>query len=194
MPKAEQKQASSLPPSTTTLSQSLVLRLVDAVGAPIPGATITWIADHFGGSVTTDATGTASVLASFEGAISAMYAITLRWGSAAQTVARAYVVGPGGNTACAPVSGRDQSGPVGTRLPSPIVVSCAGRGGAGTYNSVRVTDPTQTQPGGLLLPVPGYRQPGEFWFYWVLPQTPGSWWFVVISSAGLNHTTATATP
>ena len=172
----------------------VTVRLVDAAGLPISGATVTWT--HFGSPITTttDSEGrsTASVrytddpvvqtaTISAAGAVATLY-IVLRWSGANVT---GFASPPPGFL----------SARVGTRVESPVVASCQDRqGGPAESCSVFVSGAGGTGFGGTFFPAPGYRPPGQRAFFWILPTTPGTYYFWVTRPGAPNYTDARATP
>ncbi len=172
----------------------VTVRLVDAAGLPMSGVTVTW--SHFGPPITTttnsEGRSTASVRYSDDPGVQTA---TI---SAAGAVATLYIVvqTSGANVSGAPTPGPGSlSARAGTRVESPVVVSCADRqGGPSSGCSVRVTGEFQQGSGGTLLPAPGYRRAGETAYFWILPTTPATYYFWVTAPAGPNYTDARATP
>jgi hypothetical protein len=186
-------RASALGGTALTLAP-VTVRLVDAAGLPISGATVTW--SHFGSPITstTDSEGrsTASVryvdqpgvqtaTISAAGAVATLY-IVVQWSGANVT------------GSASPPPGF-LSAPVGTRVESPIVASCQDRqGGPAQGCSIFVSGAGGTGPGGTIFPAPGYRPEGQQAFFWILPTTPGTYYFWVTRPGAPNFTDARATP
>ncbi len=179
----------------TSLSLAPVtVRLVDAAGLPISGATVTWT--HFGPPLTTttdaegrstagvtyvDMPGVQTATISAAGAVATLY-IVVQWSGANVT---GFASPPPGFL----------SARVGTRVESPVVASCQDRqGGPSQGCSIFVSGAGGTGFGGTIFPAPGYRPQGQQAFFWILPPTPGTYYFWVTRPGAPNFTDARATP
>ncbi len=159
---------------------------------------MTWQALHSNGTAcaptTTDMKGLTSCSAQVYNQAPGVIVFTA---SAAGSVARFSVIltPSGANVSGFPRHTGPSTGRVGTRLPGPVIVQCRDRQGGPGGCSGRVTDASGTpMSGGTLLPVPGYRTPGDIAYYWILPSQPGTYYFWAVAPAGPNFKTATATP
>ena len=176
--------------------QPITAQVIDPSGAPVSNVDVQWQTEIDGATVATDASGTITFSGRVDETLPGREVVTLRLTTGEETTARAFQVGPGGNVVCAPIRGGGQSARVGTRLADKIVASCFGRYGPVIPGDIQpiVTDAGQTQPAGFVFRAPGLGAPGESFWYWVLPDTPGTYYFYTITAGAPNFTTATATP
>ena len=166
------------------LFPTLVVRVIDDQGTPVAGATVTWP-----NSVTTvtDAQGITSHAPSVWIGPAAVQTFTASVAGGAQAVFAVVTIPSIAATQCGPHA------PSPTRVSTRIlaVATCFSRQGAPfTGATFMVTGPFQQGYGGGLAPVPGYRRPGEYHFYWFVPGTPGTYYFWAMgagipSSAGV---------
>ena len=175
------------------ISPMLVVRVIDEQGAPVSGATVTWT-----GSVATvtDAEGMTSYAPSVYIGPAQVQRFTARLTSGATAVFSVITVPSAAATLC----GWNSAGPLearaGTRLPAAIIIFCRSRQGAPwTTASFTVTGPFRQGSGGVLMPAPGYRPPGQTALHWVLPRVPGTYFFWVDDFPGAEYSfPAVATP
>jgi hypothetical protein len=180
--------------SQGAVTDPVTVRLIDASGAPIAGAIITW--SGWGAPVTTstnsegrssspvryynDSPGVQTATITAEGATATLY----------------IVVQPSG----ANVNAYPSPGPgvlaarVGTRVEDPVIVACQDRQGgpSNSCGAARVSGFGGEGFGGTIIPAPGYRLEGRTAYYWILPSTPGTYYFW--AGAPANYTDARATP
>ena len=176
------------------VTDPVTVRLIDASGAPIVGATVTWAGWSSPVTTTTDAQGRSTSPVRYFNDNPGVQTATI---SAAGATAILYIVvqpsGANVNAYPSPPPGF-LSARVGTRVEAPVIVSCQDRQGgpAHTCSSAHVTGPGGSGFGGTLLPVPGYRPEGHTAYYWILPTTVGTYYLWAGSPP--NYTDARATP
>ena len=170
----------------------VTVRLIDAGGAPIVGATVTWAGWLTPVITTTDSEGRSTASVRYFNDNPGIQTATISATGASATLY--IVVQPSGaniNAYPSPPPGV-LSARVGTRIEVPVVVRCQDRQGgpAPTCGARGVSGPNGEGFGGTLLPAPGYRPEGEVAYYWILPALPGTYYFW----AGMNYTDARAFP
>jgi hypothetical protein len=179
---------------STVTSAPVGVRVVHGGGDPVAGATVDWQSPHASGTTTTDETGWTTFTPKFDNSSPGARHVTATLANGA-TANLVVVFLPSGANVSGGVLHPPTSGIAGRRLEEPIVVVCQDRqGGPSTACSVGVSGANFSDPGGLLFPVPGYPLPGQQRFYWVLPDTPGTYRFTVYAPAGPNSIQVTATP
>lgn len=184
-------------PVGTTLPQPLVVQVTDAFGNPIPGVTVAWTADG-GGSVSEVSTvtgddGQTSVERTLGDAAGTQRTLASADGLAGSPVTFVHTATAGAAEGVAIVAGNGQTGPVGQKLPTDLVVEVrdadhnpvpgvavtwvVGEGGGSV-------DPgTSTTDGG-----------GRASTSWTLGSSPGGNTVnAVVSGIGVAEFTATAT-
>ena len=172
----------------------MTVRVVDGRGDPVSGVPVTWAGDFSPVSVVSDAAGVATL----ENARMQLLAVGTRTITATLpngTVARLTLIveSGGGGAFAAPSHTGSATARVGRRLPGRVVVLCSDRMGGASACSIRTRDANFASPAGQLHPAPGIFPPGRYEFFWVLPETPGTYYFEA-AAALPNAIAATAVP
>ena len=174
----------------TPATPLFVVRVVDDQGTPVSGATVTWSGGGAIRTTVTDSLGFTSLAPEVMVSSPMTMIFTARVSSGATAVFSVVVTPSSGPTYCSPHILGSSTAQVATRLPGPVVVSCFSNTG------VTITTVPVSVSGGSLMPVPGYRVPGEWRYYWVMPSVPGTYKFE--SNGGIppspQSVWATATP
>jgi hypothetical protein len=170
-------------------------RVVNGRGEPLSGVPVTWNVQGVVSTVTSDAAGLATLTNARIQALSVgprSFTATLPNGSVATMYA--IIVSGGGGAFGAPSHTGPTTARVGRRLQGRVVVACADRMGAPAPCSIFTRDASLNGSGGQVIPAPGLFPPGRSEYFWIMPETPGTYYFVVSASAGPNQISATAVP
>jgi hypothetical protein len=172
---------------------AMTVRVVNGRGEPVSGVPVTWTTESVQ-TVTSDATG----LATLNNARVQLLAVGTRTISATLpngTVARFTLIiqSGGGGRFAAPRHTGEPTARVGRRLPGRVTVICSDRMGGASPCSVRTRDAIFFGPGGQIIPAPGIFPPGRYEYFWILPETPGTYYFEATSTLP-NAISATAVP
>jgi len=183
----------------TTLANPLVVQVADAFGNPIPGVDVTWTADD-GGSVsspttTTGADGQTSVTRTLGTTAGTERTLASVDGLAGSPVTFVHTATAGSASGVTIVSGDDQTGPVSTELPIPLVVAV--KDGAGNPVPAVAVSWVIGLGGGSVTPTTSTTDAaGQATAAWTLGGTPGAnnnTVSAVVSGIGVVEFSATAT-
>jgi hypothetical protein len=170
----------------------MTVRVVNGRGEPVSGVPVTWAAE-FSQTVTSDAAGLSTLVngrVQLLGVGTRTITATLPNGTVAHLTL--IVQSGGGGAFGAPSHTGPSTGRVGRRLPGRVIVTCSDRMGGVSSCSVRTHGESFSGFGGELIPAPGIFPSGRFEYFWILPDTPGTY-YVTVSGAGLpNAIAATA--
>jgi adhesin/invasin len=181
----------------TALANPLVVQVADAFGNPIPGVDVVWTADG-GGSVsspttTTGADGQTSVTRTLGTTAGTQRALASVDGLAGSPVTFVHTATAGAPSGLSIVSGDDQTGPVSTELPLPLVVAL--RDGGGNPVPGAAVSWVISSGGGSVTPSTSSTDAaGQAIVAWTLGGTPGpNTVSAVVSGIGVVEFSATAT-
>jgi hypothetical protein len=181
----------------TALANPLVVQVADAFGNPIPGVDVVWTADG-GGSVsspttTTGADGQTSVTRTLGTTAGTQRALASVDGLAGSPVTFVHTATAGAPSGLSIVSGDDQTGPVSTELPLPLVVAL--RDGGGNPVPAAAVSWVIGSGGGSVTPSTSSTDAaGQAIVAWTLGGTPGpNTVSAVVSGIGVVEFSATAT-
>jgi hypothetical protein len=181
----------------TTLANPLVVQITDAFGNPIAGVDVVWTADG-GGSVsspttTTGADGQTSVTRTLGATAGTQRALASVDGLAGSPVTFVHTAMSGAPSGLTIASGDDQTGPVSTELPLPLVVAL--RDGAGNPVPAVAVSWVIGSGGGSVTPSTSSTDgAGQATVAWTLGDTPGANTVsAVVSGIGVVEFSATAT-
>jgi hypothetical protein len=184
-------------PVGSTLPQPLVVEVADAFGNPIAGVTVAWSIEG-GGSVSDAATvtgddGRTSVTRTLGGTAGLQRTLATVDGLAGSPVAFVHNATAGSASGVTIVSGDDQTGPVSTELPQPVVVEVRDEGNNPVPN-VAVTWVIGSG-GGTVTPATSTTDAsGRASAAWTLGSVPGpNTLSAVVSGIGVGEFSATAT-
>jgi adhesin/invasin len=170
----------------------LTVRVVNGRGEPVSGVPVTW--SHSSTAVVSDASGL-STLSNARVFLLGVGTIPVTATLPNGIVARftAIVESGGGGSFASPSHTGLAAARVGRRLPGRVVVICSDRMGGASGCTVRTRDANFVSPAGEIIPAPGIFPPGHYEYFWILPSTPGTYYF---EAAGLlpNAISATAVP
>jgi adhesin/invasin len=182
----------------TTLTNPLVVQIADAFGNPIAGIEVTWTADG-GGSVssattTTGADGQTSVTRTLGPTAGPQRTLASVDGLAGSPVVFGHTAMAGAASGLSIVSGDDQTGPVGTELPLPLVVVLRD-GGGNAVPGVAVSWVIGSGGGSVTPTTSSTDAAGQATAAWTLGGTPGpnNTISAVVSGTGVVEFSATAT-
>jgi hypothetical protein len=161
----------------TTLANPLVVQVADAFGNPIAGVDVVWTADG-GGSVssattTTGADGQTSVTRTLGTAAVTQRTLATVDGLAGSPVVFVHTVTAGAASGVSIVSGDDQTGPVSTELPLPLVVAVKD-GGGNPVPAVAVSWVIGLGGGSVTPTTSSTDAAGQATAAWTLGATPGT--------------------
>jgi adhesin/invasin len=181
----------------TTLANPLVVQVADAFGNPIPGVDVVWTADG-GGTVsspttTTGADGQTSVTRTLGTTAGTQRALASVDGLAGSPVTFMHTATAGAASGVTIVSGNDQTGPVSTELPTPLVVAV--KDGAGNPVPGVAVSWVIGLGGGSVTPTTSSTDAaGQASAAWTMGGTPGANTLsAVVSGIGVAAFSATAT-
>jgi Big-like domain-containing protein len=181
----------------TALANPLVVQVADAFGNPIPGVDVVWTADG-GGSVsspttTTGADGQTSVTRTLGTTAGTQRTLASVDGLAGSPVTFVHTATAGAASGLSIVSGDDQTGPVSTELPLPLVVAL--RDGGGNPVPAAAVSWVIGSGGGSVVPSTSSTDgAGQAIVAWTLGGTPGpNTVSAVVSGIGVVEFSATAT-
>jgi Bacterial Ig-like domain (group 1) len=183
----------------TALASPLVVQIADAFGNPIPGVDVVWTTDG-GGSVsspttTTGADGQTSVTRTLGTTAGDQFTLASVDGLAGSPVTFVHHATAGAASGLSIVSGDDQTGPVSTELPLPLVVAL--RDGAGNPVPGAAVSWVIGTGGGSVTPSTSTTDDaGQAVAAWTLGGTPGvnnNTVSAVVSGIGVVEFSATAT-
>lgn len=174
---------------------AMTVRVVNGRGEPVAGVPVTWAAE-FVQTVTSDAAGLATLnnaRVQLLGVGTRTINATLPNGTAAHFTL--IVQSGGGGTFAAPSLTGSSTARVGRRLPGRAIVICSDRMGGASSCSIRTrpADLSSTASGGQLIPAPGIFPAGRHEFFWILSNTPGTY-YLEASAPLPNIVSATAVP
>jgi hypothetical protein len=173
----------------------VTVRVVNGRGEPVPGVPVTWNAQGVLSTVTSDATGLSTLSNARIDALSAgNRAITATLPNGTMATMYAIIISGGGGGFGAPNHTGPTTARVGRRLPGRVVVTCSDRMGAPAPCALSTRNATFSGPGGQIIPAPGIFPPGRSEYIWIMPDTPGTYYFTVSASAGPNQISANAVP
>jgi hypothetical protein len=184
-------------PVGSMLAAPLVVQVSDAFGNPIEGVVVTWTAEG-GGAVsspttTTDASGMASVVRTLGPAAGTQTTLASVEGLAGSPVTFVHTATAGAATGVSIVSGDDQTGPVRTELPQPLVVEVRDAQG-NLVPSVAVTWVIGAGGGTVTPATTMTDQSGRATANWTMGGSPGANTVsAVVSGIGVAEFSATAT-
>jgi hypothetical protein len=184
-------------PVNSTLPQPLVVEVADAFGNPIPGVTVAWSLEG-GGSVSEAATitgddGRTSVTRTLGGTAGVQRTLASVEGLVGSPVAFVHTATAGAASGVTIVSGDDQTGPVSTELPTPLVVEVRDAGSNPVPN-VAVTWVIGSGGGSVTPTTSTTDASGRASAAWTLGGTPGpNTLSAVVSGIGVGEFSATAT-
>ena len=184
-------------PVGSTLANPLVVLVADAFGNPIPGVAVAWSIEG-GGSIssattTTDQNGTASVIRTLGPAAGTQRTLATVAGLAGSPVAFVHTATAGSASGVSIVSGNDQTGPVSTQLPQPIVAEVRDAQG-NVVPGVAVSWVIGTGGGSVSPATQSTDQSGRASAAWTLGSAPGADTVsAVVSGIGVVEFSATAT-
>jgi adhesin/invasin len=172
------------------------VRVVNGRGEPVSGVPVTWVTD-ISQTVVSDAAGL-STLTTTRFYLNGVGVRTLTARLPNGTVVQFAVIvqSSGGGAFGAPQHTGPATARVGRRLPGRVVVFCSYRLGGQLPCSARTRDGNFQTPGygGLLIPAPGIFPVGHYEFFWILPNTPGTYYVDALGSFLPNSISATAVP
>ena len=181
----------------TALANPLVVQVADAFGNPVPGVDVAWTADG-GGSVssattTTGADGQTSVTRTLGATAGTQRALASVDGLAGSPVTFVHTATAGAASGVSIVSGDDQTGPVSTELPIPLVVEV--RDGDGNPVPTVAVSWVIGSGGGSVTPATSPTDAvGQATAAWTMGGTPGpNTVSAVVSGIGVAEFSATAT-
>ena len=183
----------------TTLANPLVVQVADAFGNPIAGVDVVWTADG-GGSVssattTTGADGQTSVTRTLGTAAVTQRTLATVDGLAGSPVVFVHTATAGTASGLSIVSGDDQTGPVSTELPIPLVVVLKD-GGGNPVPAVAVSWVIGLGGGSVTPATSSTDAAGQAAAAWTLGATPGTnnnTVSAVVSGIGVVEFSASAT-
>jgi hypothetical protein len=181
----------------TTLANPLVVQIADAFGNPIAGVDVAWTADG-GGSVssvttTTGADGQTSVTRTLGTTAGTQRTLASVDGLAGSPVAFVHTATAGSASGLSIVSGDDQTGPVSTELPLPLVVVLRD-GGGNPVPAVAVSWVIGLGGGSVTPATSSTDSAGQATAAWTMGGTPGdNTVSAVVSGIGVAEFSATAT-
>jgi hypothetical protein len=183
----------------TTLANPLVVQIADAFGNPIAGIDVAWTADG-GGSVssattTTGADGQTSVTRTLGTTAGTQRTLASVDGLAGSPVAFVHTATAGAASGVSIVSGDDQTGPVSTELPIPLVVAVKD-GGGNPVPAVAVSWVIGLGGGSVTPATSSTDAAGQATAAWTLGGTPGAnnnTVSAVVSGIGVAEFSASAT-
>ncbi len=181
----------------TTLANPLVVQIADAFGNPIAGIDVVWTADG-GGSVsapttTTGADGQTSVTRTLGTAAGTQRTLASVDGLAGSPVVFVHTATAGAPSGVSIVAGDDQTGPVSTELPIPLVVSVKD-GGGNPVPAVAVSWVIGSGGGSVTPTTSSTDATGQATAAWTMGGTPGpNTVSAVVSGIGVAEFSATAT-
>lgn len=183
----------------TTLANPLVVQVADAFGNPIPGVDVVWTADGGGsvssGTTTTGADGQTSVTRTLGTTAGTQRALATVDGLAGSPVTFVHTATAGAASGLSIVSGDDQTGPVSTELPLPLVVVL--KDGGGNPVPGAAVSWVIGAGGGSVTPTTSTTDAaGQAAAAWTLGGTPGvnnNTVSAVVSGIGVVEFSATAT-
>jgi hypothetical protein len=181
----------------TALANPLVVQIADAFGNPIPGVDVVWTADGGGsvssGTTTTGADGQTSVTRTLGATAGTQTTLASVDGLAGSPVTFMHTATSGAPSGLTIVSGDDQTGPVSTELPLPLVVAIKD-GGGNPVPAVAVSWVIGSGGGSVTLTTSTTDAAGQAAAAWTLGGTPGSNTVsAVVSGIGVVEFSATAT-
>lgn len=181
----------------TALANPLVVQIADAFGNPIPGIDVVWTVDG-GGSVsspttTTGADGQTSVTRTLGTTAGPQATLASVEGLAGSPVTFVHTATAGAASGLSIVSGDDQTGPVSTELPLPLVVVL--KDGGGNPVPAAAVSWVIGAGGGSVTPATSSTDgAGQATVAWTLGVTPGpNTVSAVVSGIGVVEFSATAT-
>jgi adhesin/invasin len=181
----------------TALANPLVVQIADAFGNPIPGIDVAWTVDG-GGSVsspttTTGADGQTSVTRTLGTTAGTQRTLASVDGLAGSPVTFAHTATAGAASGLSIVSGDDQTGPVSTELPLPLVVVLKD-GGLNPVPGAAVSWVIGSGGGSVTPSTSSTDGAGQAIVAWTLGDTPGpNTVSAVVSGIGVVEFSATAT-
>lgn len=184
-------------PVGSALAAPLVVRVADAFGNPIQGVTVTWKVDGGGStseqSTTTGADGLSSVTRTLGDNAGPQHTLASADGLAGSPVTFVATATAGAASGVTAVGGNGQSGPVGTRLPQPLVVEVRDAQG-NAVPGVAVTWVIGVGGGSIDPGTSTTDAGGRASANWTLGATPGqNTVSAVVSGIGVAEFAATAT-
>ncbi len=184
-------------PVNAALPLPLVVEIADAFGNPIAGVTVTWSIEG-GGSVSETSTvtgedGRTSVTRTLGAAAGVQRTLASVDGLAGSPVAFVHTATAGAASGVTVVSGDDQTGPVSTELPQPLVVEVRDAG-ANPVPNVAVTWVIGSGGGAVTPTTSTTDASGRASAAWTLGSAPGpNTLSAVVSGIGVGEFSATAT-
>jgi adhesin/invasin len=181
----------------TALANPLVVQVADAFGNPIPGIGVVWTVDG-GGSVsspttTTGADGQTSVTRTLGTTAGTQRTLASVDGLAGSPVTFVHTATAGAASGLSIVSGDDQTGPVSTELPLPLVVVLKD-GGGNPVPGAAVSWVVGSGGGSVTPSTSSTDAAGQAIVAWTLGGTPGpNTVSAVVSGIGVVEFSATAT-
>jgi Big-like domain-containing protein len=181
----------------TVLANPLVVQVADAFGNPIPGVDVAWTADG-GGSVssatsTTGADGQTSVTRTLGTAAGTERTLASVDGLAGSPVTFVHTATAGAASGVSIVSGDDQTGPISTELPIPLVVAVKD-GDGNPVPAVAVSWVIGSGGGSVTPTTSSTDAAGQATAAWTMGGTPGpNTVSAVVSGIGVAEFSATAT-
>ena len=180
---------------TSIFLAPVTVRVVSRVGEPVSGVPVTWRVQGRATTVTSDGTGL-STLSTGRIDLPALgpvsFTATLPNGTV--TTGYAILVSDGSGRFAAPSHTGPTTARVGRRLAGRVVVSCADRQGAPVSCGVFTHNATFNGPGGQVIPAPGLFPPGRLEYFWIMPDTPGTYYFAASAGGISNQISANAVP